>query len=193
MFDEEMLYSILKKLFASSVRQNKDDLAFSAEESEMMLQIISAHMLTRGNCTDYKDVIAYLRFINEVMANTKKVADFLTGKDIHSIVLPTLTDVDVLKLVGVEEQKMVMMQKYGRKLYERADKEVPFKENGERDFTKGNLKLAYLKRNSGEVSQLVDLSYLCDILASNGVSVNINFDSNEFYYQRNVDKAVSRT
>jgi len=175
MFNDEMLYSILTKLFQNGVVQ----VDLTSEEKERILQMLSAFMQMGENRSDYIDALAYLRFINEVKEQTKIVANSLKGAE-------------AFRLVGVEANKLALKQKYGLKLYERMDKEVLLKENGERDFTTGNLVLAFLQNNEGEMTPLIDVNYLCELFFMQGIRTNIS-DDNVFSYERINEEAVSRS
>ena len=52
------------------------------------------------------------------------------------------------------------------------------------------MQLVYLERVCGEISALIDLDYLCSILKENRIAIEIDFENNKLYYNKEKNQSL---
>ncbi len=133
----------------------------------------------------------YQLFLNDVEEYTRFVANNISVNDDKDVTW-NIGGIEFCEryIYDGEIEINVISDEYGKDVYRRADKEVPYKEGqGEkkynRDFSKANRKLGCIIREFVSSSKVLDLDLFQELLAKRGIPSYIDYEENVFHYNTN--------
>lgn len=131
----------------------------------------------------------YSEFLIDVRINTIKLALKQKMPEEKSMTIPW-------QIMGIEFTSWKIDEQYGKDVYEKANKEVPYEEVTyriyNRDFSRANIKLGHLVYEGLPASPLLDLDIFIKSLEIIGISSYIDYENNVFYYNAVAQKSKTK-